>query len=225
MWPCCEPAGPQSVRQRGQTHWIIQMSGPCVFCVYVCGWSYKIVKHPPSPPISSHKDKYTHKDFGEVTCVWQLNLSVCWCVWQSLTKQMTHGALITSPFVLSLFFTLRFSFFICHKLFSPAPLWPHTPSCLSLTPQPSSLYSVILFSFPSPDILPGSIAETSDLSRGTHGQHPCLLFSLFLLSSLPSFIHLSPFFPPPFCLFSSITCSPRKLFSQWFPRLFLPLLR
>lgn len=184
---------------------------PCPGClvhVCVCGYSYKIVKHPPSPPISSHMNKYMHKDFGEVTCLWQLHLSV----WGRIVLESHKVNDTKYPPPLS-FSSPRFSFSICHKLFSPTPLWPRSPSCLPLTPQPSSLNSVVLFSFPSPDILPGSIAETSDLSRGTHGQHPCLLFSLFFLSSLPSSVHLSPVNTSYslFCFFSSITCSPTNL--------------
>lgn len=147
---------------------------------------------------------------------------------------MTHGTPIICPGVPSFSFYLSFSFFICHKVFSSSLLWPPSPSCLSLTSQPSSLNSVVLFSFPSSDILPGCVAETSDLSRGTCGQHPCLLFSLFLLSSLPLFICPYLFlllpgslvytsFPPSACFLHSFVPLWTSLFSLWFTALFLPL--
>lgn len=106
---------------------------PCPGClvhVCVCGYSYKIVKHPPSPPISSHMNKYMHKDFGEVTCLWQLHLSV----WGRIVLESHKVNDTKYPPPLS-FSSPRFSFSICHKLFSPTPLWPRSPSCLPLIPS------------------------------------------------------------------------------------------
>lgn len=120
----------------------------------------------------------------------------------------------------------------CSQLFclhlSPPPQPLDIPLCLSLTFQPSSLFTLSFYFFPPLDMLPGCVAETSDLSRGIHGQHPCLLFSLFPLFFLPQFIHPSfplllvhslvstSFFPSVYFF-----CSPLPLqtllFSPWFP--------
>lgn len=100
-----------------------------------------------------------------------------------------------SRFFSELFFLhLSQTLFSCSALTRPSLLlFPHLP-----------LLCRFIFLL-SPDIFPGCVAETSELSRGICGQHPCLLFSLFPLSC---FIHLSLFlllhdspmntsFPPP----------------------------
>lgn len=150
---------------------------------------------------------------------------------------MTHGTLIITPFVPFLsFFSQLFFLHLSQTLFSFSPLTSPPPAAFP-SPHfapPSFNYSVVLFNFPSPDILPGCVAETSDLSRGICGQHPCLLFSLFLLSSMPPFIHPSFFlllrgslvntsFPPSASFLHSLVPLWTSLFSLWIPPLFLPL--
>lgn len=185
---------------------------PCVFCVYVCGYSYKIVKHPPSPPIWSHKDKYMHRGFGEVTCVWQLYLSVCWCVCERIVHKAndTWYPYNTPPCPFPLFYSQVFFLHLSQTLFSHSPL---TSPSLPPFPYPTAFLPLFCRFIFFPLSWHSSREYCWDFWSIQRDSHPCLLFSLFLLSSLPPFIHLSPVNTSysPFCFFSSITCSPTNL--------------
>lgn len=141
---------------------------------------------PTSPPISSHQNKYALQGlqggYLSVTAKSRCS-SVCVKAHKSLTQNYRCHLCNISLCLVSLFWAQLF----CLHL---SPIHLH---CFLLLPHlPTFLFPLSRFIFfPPPDMLPGCVAETSNLSRGICGQHPCLLFSLFPLSFLPQFIHPS----------------------------------
>lgn len=191
----------------------------CV-CVCVSASSYKIVKCLPHLLPFPHTRTNMHfRDFMELTSLWQLQGCVRGCVCDKSPRQNYSWHLCNiSLCLVSLFWSQLF----CLHL---SLIHLSTSFSFSLTSQPSSLHSVVLFSFLfltcfqavllRPPIYPEGFVVNTPVCYSHYSRSPSCLNSSIHLSLFCSVIPLWTLLPA-VSLFPSLTSSPLNL-------VFLPL--